>query len=237
MISIPLFLAEDHVCSYLEDQVANSIFVHPSFKLNTSIYNQLIAKGFRRSGDLVYAPHCQSCFECKAARIPVAQFKPNRSQKRCLTKNINTQIILKPARFDHSHYELYLRYQNSRHNGGNMAQSSPSDYMEFLGSNWCNTQFVEFHIKKQLSAVAIIDRLDNALSAVYTFFDPDLANMSPGVFAVLWQIHWAQKLNLKWVYLGFWIKNCQKMNYKTDYQPLELLINKQWLETKTIPKN
>lgn len=234
MISIPLFQSEGHACSYLENQTASSAFVHPSFKLDTTIYSQLIAKGFRRSGDFVYAPHCTNCSECKATRIPVERFQPNRSQQRCQAKNIKTQTFIKPARFEQSHYELYIRYQNSRHIGGNMAQSSPSEYMDFLSSTWCHTKFVEFHTDGQLCAVTVVDQLDNALSAVYTFFDPGYSAISPGVFAVLWQIEWAKKLNLKWVYLGFWIKECPKMSYKINYHPVELLINNQWSES--IPK-
>ena len=109
-----------------------------------------------------------------------------------------------------------------------MAKSSPEEYLNFLGSRWCNTFFVEFLIDEQLIAVATVDRLDNALSAVYTFFDPDFSHLSPGMYAVLWQIEWGKQLKLDWLYLGFWIKDCQKMAYKIEYQPIELLIDNVW---------
>jgi arginyl-tRNA--protein-N-Asp/Glu arginylyltransferase len=228
MTSIPLLITAPHPCSYLEGQRAQSVYVVPSLEINTAIYSQLSAYGFRRSGDDVYSPHCEHCSQCVPVRLPVAQFKPNRRQKRCLQKNRHTTTIVKPAAFEQTHYDLYLRYQNQRHAEGNMASSSPDEYIGFLGSSWCNTEFIEFSIAGELAAVAVVDRLDNALSAVYTFFDPKFSDHSLGVYAVLWQIQYAQEQGLAWLYLGFWIADCQKMNYKNQYHPLQGLINQQW---------
>jgi arginine-tRNA-protein transferase len=130
--------------------------------------------------------------------------------------------------FEAQHFELYLRYQDRKHPDGSMRNSSPKDYLDFLSSEWCNTNFVEFHIAKKLVAVAIVDRFDDSLSAVYTFFDTDYANYSLGVYAVLWQIQWASELNLEWVYLGYWIAECKKMSYKNQYQPLQIFQNDSW---------
>lgn len=228
MASIPLLLTTPHPCSYLESEQAQTAFVHPTFDLITSTYSLLIANGFRRSGDDVYRPQCEQCSQCVAVRLPVAQFKPNRRQKRCLQKNRHTRVVVKPAVFEQAHYDLYLRYQNHRHAEGNMANTSPEEYIKFLGSSWCDTHFIEFYCTDQLSAVAIVDSLDNALSAVYTFFDPKFSSYSPGVYAVLWQIQYAQQLGLDWLYLGYWIADCRKMNYKIQYQPLQGFIDRQW---------
>ncbi|MDI1232529.1 MAG: arginyltransferase [Methylobacter sp.] len=228
MTAIPLFITAPHPCSYLENEAAQSAFVDPSFRLDTVIYSLLIAHGFRRSGDDVYRPQCAQCSQCVPVRVPVAQFKPNRSQKRCLQKNRQTTAIIKPAVFEQAHYDLYLRYQNQRHAESNMANTSPDEYIKFLGSSWCNTQFIEFFCDDELAAVAIVDRLDNALSAVYTFFDPQFSSYSLGVYAVLWQIQHAQNQGLEWLYLGFWIANCRKMNYKDQYQPLQGFIGQHW---------
>ena len=230
MITIPLFLTPKHPCSYLEGEQAQSVFVHPSFKLSPAIYSQLIAKGFRRSGDEVYAPQCAGCSACIPSRLAVADFKPNRSQKRCLKRNIDTQAVVKPAVFEPVHYELYLHYQTIRHGDGDMAKASPDDYINFLGSSWCDTRFVEFFIGNELAGVAVIDQLDNALSAVYTFFDPKFSSYSLGVYAVLWQIEQAKREQREFLYLGFWIKECKKMAYKSDYQPLQVLVDNHWLE-------
>jgi arginine-tRNA-protein transferase len=228
MTSVPLLVTTPHPCSYLEGELAQSAFVVPSFGLNTNIYSQLIAHGFRRSGDEVYRPHCTQCSQCVPVRLPVAQFKPNRNQKRCLQKNQQTTAIIKPAVFEQAHYDLYLRYQNHRHAEGNMAKSSPDEYIRFLGSSWCDTRFIEFSIADELAAVAIVDCVDDGLSAVYTFFDPKFSSYSLGVYAVLWQIDYAQQQGLEWLYLGFWIADCQKMNYKDQYQPLQGFIDQQW---------
>jgi arginine-tRNA-protein transferase len=110
-----------------------------------------------------------------------------------------------------------------------MAHSSHSDYLNFLKSSWCDTSFAEFFINGELAAIAVIDLLDNALSAVYTFFEPKFSDYSPGVFAVLWQIEWAKQMEKEFLYLGFWIKRCKKMSYKSEYQPLQILKDKEWL--------
>ena len=228
MSTIPLLMTPSHPCSYLEDKNARSAFVSSAFEMDTALYSKLIAHGFRRSGDDVYSPHCTDCSQCVASRIPVALFKPSRNQKRNLKKNSDTKTIIKPAKFEDEHYQLYMRYQQHKHPDSGMANSSEAEYIRFLGSSWCNTRFVEFYIEKKLVAVAIVDFLEHALSAVYTFFDPDFSSYSPGVYAVLWQIQHAQKLKLNYVYLGFWIENCQKMAYKNQYQPLQGFINRKW---------
>lgn len=229
MISIPLLLTSPYPCGYLEDELAQSAYAAPSFGLTTAMYSRLIANGFRRSGDEVYRPHCPQCSQCVPVRLPVAEFKPNRNQKRCLQKNRQTTAIIKPPVFEQAHYDLYLRYQNHRHAEGNMAKSSPDEYIRFLGSSWCDTRFIEFSIADELAAVAIIDCIDDGLSAVYTFFDPKFASHSLGVYAVLWQIDFAQQQGLEWLYLGYWIADCRKMTYKDQYQPLQGFIDQQWV--------
>ncbi len=228
MISIPLFLTPTSSCNYLDKKNAQSAFVHPSFSLNTAVYDQLIAQGFRRSGNEVYSPHCSACSECIASRLLVDKFVANKNQKRCLKKNQQTTVIIKPAQFEPAHYALYLRYQQYKHQGGDMANSSKEDYIDFLASHWCNTLFVEFSIANELAAVAIVDLLDNALSAVYTFFDPKFSSFSLGTYAILWQQSHAKSLGFEFVYLGFWIKDCQKMSYKIQFQPMQGFIDNAW---------
>lgn len=236
MISIPLFLTDQSPCSYLDKKNSQSAFVHPSFSLNTEIYSQLIDQGYRRSGSEVYTPHCPSCSECIPTRLAVEQFIATKNQKRCIKKNQQTTVIVKPAKFEQTHYEMYLRYQQHKHEGGGMADSSKEDYINFLASSWCNTLFVEFSINNELAAVAVVDLLDNALSAVYTFFDPKFSKYSLGNYAVLWQVKHAKELKLEFIYLGFWIKECSKMSYKTQYNPLEGFLSNQWQKIKDTHK-
>ena len=228
MISIPLILTENHPCSYLSGEIAKSAFVHPVFKMSDAIYSELIKQGFRRSGGEVYSPQCVSCSACVPARVPLVEFNPSRRQRRCLSKNANTEVSVKPAAFDQGHYEMYLRYQAARHNDGNMQHSTAIEYLQFLKSPWCQTWFVEFRIAGQLSAIAIVDEVESGLSAVYTFFEPKFSDYSPGTYAVLWQIDWGKRLHKDFLYLGFWIKASDKMSYKSQYQPLQLFKDKHW---------
>ncbi|GFO77026.1 leucyl-tRNA---protein transferase [Bathymodiolus platifrons methanotrophic gill symbiont] len=228
MISIPLYLDNPHKCSYLDDLSAQFAYIHPDFSLNTDFYSQLISQGFRRSGDHAYKPYCTTCKKCIPARLAVQDFHPSRQQRRTLKKNADIEINIKPAKFEQAHYDLYQRYQLSRHTDGGMTNTTEENYINFLSSDWCNTLFIEFSCNNELAGVAVVDLLDNALSAVYTFFDPRFSARSLGVYAVLWQIDHAKSLGLEWLYLGYWIENCQKMSYKINYQPLQGLVDNQW---------
>ena len=230
MKSIPLFLSQTHACSYLDNQEAQSLFIHPSTPLTPNIYQSLLAQGFRRSGDEVYTPHCPRCTACVPTRLRVKEFIPNKTQQRCLKKNSETTAILKPAVFEQAHYEMYLRYQDTRHHEGSMAQATPEDYLDFLSSSWCDTYFIEFSIHNELAGIAVIDQVDTAWSAVYTFFEPKFSKYSLGVYAVLWQINQLKHRNKEFLYLGFWIEACKKMTYKSEYQPLQGLIENRWVE-------
>lgn len=228
MKSIPIYLSPDHPCSYLEGQVAQSAFVHPNFQHTPSSYRVLLEHGFRRSGSHVYTPYCNHCNACIPVRIPVSAFHPNRSQKRAWKKNKETKALIKPPVFDPKHFRLYQKYQQTRHPDSTMAESTKEDYMSFLTSRWCDTRFVEFHLEQQLISVAVVDCVDKAWSAVYTFFDPDFSAYSPGVYAVLWEIEQAKQEQLDWLYLGFWIEDCRKMAYKNQYRPIQHYFNNNW---------
>ena len=228
MISIPLWLTTENACSYLDDRQAQSAVVHPDFGMDTPLYSRMIEQGFRRSGDQVYKPYCHNCQACVPTRIPVSAFQANRKQRRCDRRNLHTQVVIKTAEFNERHFDLYRRYQIARHDKAQISDIKREDYLHFFGSTWCETWFVEFLIQGQLAAIAVVDVLDHALSAVYTFFDPAFNDYSPGVYAVLWQIEAARQRRLDYVYLGFWVADCRKMSYKTQYQPLEGLIAEKW---------
>jgi leucyl-tRNA---protein transferase len=228
MTSVPLLLTTPHACGYIDGLQSQTLFVHPRYELDNATYSQLIQRGFRRSGGDVYTPHCPNCTACVPTRLAVQQFQPNRSQQRCWKRNRQTTAVIKSAVFDSAHYQLYLHYQQSRHTGGDMAHSSPDDYLGFLTSAWSDTAFVEFFIANELAGVAVVDSVDNALSAVYTFFDPKFSHYSLGVYAVLWQIELAKQQHKEFLYLGYWIAECRKMAYKRNYQPLQILHNQHW---------
>jgi arginine-tRNA-protein transferase len=160
--------------------------------------------------------------------VPITQFKPSRSQKRCWLRNAETVACIKPPIFEQTHYDMYLRYQALRHAEGEMADIDSTEYMSFLGSAWCDTQFVEFSIAGELAGVAVIDCFDRAWSAVYTFFEPKFSSNGLGTYAVLWQIEQLRLKQLDFLYLGYWIQDCKKMAYKRNYQPMQILMNNEW---------
>jgi len=212
---------------------ARSQVITPSELVDDARYSALLALGFRRSGTFVYRPHCDHCQACQAIRIPVAAFAPTRSQKRAWKQHSQlTAHVLEPG-FTREHYDLYLRYQRARHAGGGMDVDDAQQYREFLVTSQVTTSMVEFrspasdHTPSQLKMVSVIDRLDDALSAVYTFYEPN-GQQSYGTFNVLWQIEWARSQGLTYLYLGYWIAECNKMSYKSRFRPHELLVQEHW---------
>lgn len=227
--SIKLYATHEHPCSYLEGRAATTIFVDPMLSMNGQIYSELSDFGFRRSGAHVYRPNCRSCQACIPVRIPVALFQPNRAQKRCLKRNQDVRTILVEDINTDEHYALYENYINSRHADGDMYPPTRDQYEDFLSSEWGVTRYLEFRASNHLLGVAVSDRLDQGLSAIYTFFAADEPSRSLGVLAVLKQVELARELGLPYVYLGYWIRDCDKMRYKNQYQPLDLFINNSWV--------
>ena len=225
---IQLYLTAEHECSYLPDRMASSIVPDPNLTMNMSIYSQLIQLGYRRSGDFIYRPHCTGCDECQACRIPVAQFSPRKNQQRCLKNNQDLTLKVVEAHFSDEYFELYRDYLNTRHTDGGMSNPAPDDFKQFLYCDWSNTHFLEIRKNKRLMAVAVTDITPAGLSAVYTFFDPTESRRSLGAFCIMQQIQRAKELQLEHLYMGYWIKDCQKMKYKARFQPMETFIDDIW---------
>ena len=223
------YMSERHDCSYLPEQSSRSLFLDPNAQIDITLYQLLLDRGFRRSGPYLYQPACPACESCISLRIPVLDFTPNRSQRRNWRANHGQfEISAKPAEFNPEHFALYQQYQQQRHADGAMACSKPEQYMNFLACDWAETVFYEFRRQKKLVAVAVTDLLPDGLSSVYTFFDPALGGNGLGVYALLWQLHKARQLDKQWVYPGFWIAQSEKMNYKTNYRPLEAWTGHNW---------
>ncbi len=224
----PLFLSATHPCSYLPDQTASTLFIDPRFPVTPKLVGDLARQGFRRSGDLLYRPHCQDCQACVPVRIPVDRFAPSRAQRRAFARNEDLQVRARPAGFDAEHFVLFLRYQNARHPGGTMANLDPPGYMRSLVGRHADTTFYEFRAAGALAAVAVVDLLPDGLSAVYTFYDPSLAPRGLGTHAILWQVAEARRRGLPFLYLGYWVKGSAKMAYKTRFRPLEAYRDGLW---------
>ncbi len=228
LAKLKVFSTHPHECSYLEGQEATTIFIDPNFEMNREVYSHLSELGFRRSGSHLYRPHCTYCKSCVPARVAVSAFQPTKQQKRTWRRNEDLTVQSSDQIKSDEHYALYESYITHVHFDGDMFPPSRDQYQSFLTAEWDSTVFYEFRFDGKLVGVAVTDQIANGLSAVYTFYDPCLNKRSLGVFAVLWQIEKAKSLNLPYVYLGYWIKDCQKMNYKINYRPIELLINNNW---------
>lgn len=217
-----------HECSYLDDKEAITLFVDPNYPVVMKQYSQLAQLGFRRSGSNIYRPHCDNCGMCIPVRMPVAEFKPNRSQRRNKSLNNDISVSVIDAVYNAEHYALYRKYMQGRHAGGGMDKDEPESYETLISAKWCTSKLLEFRLDKTLMMVAVVDCFDDGISAVYTFFDPDFSNRGLGVFGILSEIEYAHSLNLDWLYLGYWNPKTNKMSYKSNYQPLEFFDGQQW---------
>ncbi len=228
-----LFQTGGHACGYWPERSARDLVLDPRDPRLAMVYPQALDWGFRRSGDLVYRPHCAHCRACVAVRIPVAEFAPDRSQRRCLARNADLATRIVPAQRGAGHYDLYQRYLGARHLNGGMDGHGTAEFDQFLVGSWSDSRFLEIRepgadAPGRLLAVAVTDRAGNGLSAVYTFYDPEQAQRGLGTLAILQQIAWARREGLRHLYLGYWIDGHGKMDYKRRFRPLEAFDGRRW---------
>ncbi len=226
--NLRLFVTAEHPCSYLAGRWTRNLVTDPG-AVDNGVYAQLAKLGFRRSGSHVYRPHCTGCEECISLRIPVLAFRPDRVQRRTWNKNHDLTVEGVSPYFNTEHYKLFQRYVRARHADGGMDNTTPEGYLAFITSHWCATLLYEFRLDSRLLAVAVTDRFDDGLSAVYTFFDPEQSARSLGTQVVLWQIAEARRQGLQWVYLGYWVRESEKMAYKANFKPHEIFMAGRWI--------
>jgi arginine-tRNA-protein transferase len=228
-----LFQTTEHACGYWPERVARDLVFDPRDPRMQQWYPLALGWGFRRSGDIVYRPHCAQCRACVAVRIPVARFHPDRSQRRCLARNANVDMRVRPAERTDEQLALYRRYLTARHAGGGMDGHGALEFDQFLVGSWSEGRFIELREhadngQGQLLAVAVTDVVDSAISAVYTFYEPGLEHRSLGTLSILKQIEWARSTGRTHLYLGYWIHGHRKMDYKRRFRPIEGFDGREW---------
>ncbi len=221
-----------HPCPYLEGRSALLQVATPLARVDTNVYSGLLRRGFRRSGLLAYRPRCPDCAACIPVRLPVAEFTPNRAQRRCLKIHARLHSSEWPLIERAGHSALYHRYQAARHatqaTSPDGQESDVTSFTDFLLRSTVDSRLIEFRENGTLRMVSIIDLVDDGLSAVYTFFDPDLKGGSLGTYAILWQIARCAAIGRPYLYLGYWLGDCRKMAYKANFRPLQGLIDGHW---------
>lgn len=226
-----LFHTGQHDCGYWPERQARDLVLDPRDPRLPQWYALALGWGFRRSGDIVYRPHCAACRACTPVRIPVAAFSPDRSQRRCLRRNADLVMRVCRAERTDEVFALYRRYLGARHAGGGMDDHGAPEFDQFLVGSWSTTRFLEFREGRgdgPLLAVAVTDITDDALSAVYTFYDPGQPARGLGTYAILKQLEWAAREGREHLYLGYWIAGHRKMDYKRRFRPLEAFDGRQW---------
>ncbi|MFU2508642.1 arginyltransferase [Pseudoalteromonas sp. ASV78] len=224
-----LGLSQQFDCSYLADRQEQLLVILDPSCYTPNKFEQLLALGFRRSGDQIYRPHCPACSACKSVRVLAQAFLPTKSQKRKLNKAKNTFRVKYSDQQRPEYFPLYSKYITERHQDGSMFPPDQSQFNSFIFCHWLPITFIELWDQEKLVAVAVTDCMHKAVSAIYSFFDPDYEHYSVGTIMILEQLKFAKQYDKEFVYLGYQIDECAKMRYKTQFLPAQNRVAEQWL--------
>jgi len=219
------FCTLDYPCAYLDGR-ATRMFYRYTSEADIEFCTDTIQRGWRRFGNYFFYPICAGCNECKSLRIDIERFKLSRSQKRVLKRNRDTKIVIREPSITNAHVNLYNRYHRwkAQRDGWKHKDINLSEYYENFaaGANGFGKEVLYF-IDEKLVGVDLIDIVEDGISAIYFFYDPDYAKYSLGVFSLLYQIEIAKSLGLRYIYLGYWVDGCKAFEYKRKFSGLEIL--------------
>jgi arginyl-tRNA--protein-N-Asp/Glu arginylyltransferase len=227
---VQFYVTTKYSCGYINGRDAQSLVATPYKNIKSKNFSNLISQGFRRSGQYVYKPNCKDCKACLPIRVLVSSFIASRSQKRVKKYLDKLSVRILPLAFDEEHYDLYVGYQNNRHRNNSEKEDNIADYNDFLVKSNVNSKLVEFRLNNHLKMVTVIDIVEDGISAVYTFYDCSDRKLSLGTMSIIWLLDLCKKEKFSFLYLGYWIFESQKMKYKINFKPYELMIDGVWQE-------
>ncbi|MEM7242784.1 MAG: arginyltransferase [Pseudomonadota bacterium] len=234
--SLPLvpqfYVTSAQPCPYLEGRLERKLFTGLRDESGQILNDSLTKQGFRRSQNVLYRPACSGCSACISVRIRVADFKPSKSQRRVIKKNADLLRSSNAAWATDEQYDLFNTYLETRHADGGMADMDMFEFAAMIEETPIRTRVVEYHAEKEgrrrLQAACLTDILDDGLSMVYSFFDPDRVKNSTGRFMILDHINVVQEVGLDYLYLGYWVPGSPKMNYKAEFDAMEMFVDGVW---------
>tara|TARA_B100000575_G_scaffold292936_1_gene302766 strand:- start:1947 stop:2648 length:702 start_codon:yes stop_codon:yes gene_type:complete len=218
-------------CSYIKNKIAKVELAQSPVEISQKKFSFLMASGFRRSGSHTYRPICKNCSKCIPIRIPTQQFSPNRTQRKTF-KNLKSNLTAKysPLEYSENAFLLFENYQRIRHPETFKASNSRDLFENVLLKSCTESELVYFFDKSdQLKLVSVIDVLTDGFSSVYTFYDTNESRHSLGTYSILWQLEECKLRGKKYLYLGYLIKECGRMQYKTKFRPCEVFLNNEWV--------
>lgn len=228
------FLTAPSPCPYLPERFERKVFAHLPLSDGASVNDSLTQVGFRRSQNIAYRPACEACSACVSVRIPVADYVFSRSERKVLSRNDDIERNLVEAEATMEQFDLLRRYLLARHADGGMAEMTWPDYVAMVEDTAVRTHIIEYRIRSKdggpgdLIACALVDLMNDGLSLVYSFYDPGLGRRSLGSFVILDHVIQAGLTSLPYVYLGYWVRGSEKMDYKVRFSPIELLKPDGW---------
>lgn len=235
------FMTATAPCPYLPGQTERKVFANLPFSDGAWVNDELTQAGFRRSQNIAYRPACESCDACVSVRLPVGEFNFSRSHRKVLARNADLSRDLVEAEATTEQFDLLRRYLHRRHPEGGMTDMGWLDYVAMIEDTAVRTHLIEYRMPSpdggpgDLVGVSLTDLLGDGLSMVYSFFDPDLERRSLGVFAILDHLRQAAIVRLPYVYLGYWVRGSQKMDYKARFRPMDALTRFGWQRLPVLP--